>query len=128
MQRALTVLDGPSAPTPGSDRPALFDIEPARADGDWRDTAIALALTEEHFLLARSAADSCNSALAHQTLITGMALLGTVHRRPPILYRAAHAAARSCGDGDLTARYADLLAQEEQRSAEFPYDVGEDND
>ncbi|MFD7409949.1 hypothetical protein ACFV7R_46975 [Streptomyces sp. NPDC059866] len=128
LQHALTTLDGPPSPKPGPPQPALFDIEPPPADDDWRDKAVALDLIEEHFLLARSAADSGSPALAHQSFITGTALLDTVHRIPPVLYRAAHAAARSCSDGDLTVRYAALLAQEEQRIAEFPYDLGDNDD
>ncbi|MGW4822669.1 hypothetical protein ACWEP4_27675 [Streptomyces sp. NPDC004227] len=128
LQRALTTLDGPPSPKPGPRQPALFGIEPPPADDDWRDKVVARDLIEEHFLLSCSAADSGNPALAHLSLITGTALLDTVQRTPPALYRAAHAAARACGDEDLTARYADLLAQEEQRLAEFPYDLGDNND
>ncbi|MGW5482369.1 hypothetical protein [Streptomyces sp. NPDC004008] len=120
LQRALTTLDGPPSPKPGSCQTALFDIEPPPADDDWRDRAAARDLIEEHFLLSCSAADSGDPALAQLSLITGTALLDTVHRVPPALYRAGHAAARACGDEHLTARYADLLAQEEQRLAEFP--------
>jgi hypothetical protein len=128
LQRALTTLDGPPSPKPGPCQPALFDIEPPSADDDWRDKAAAFDLIEEHFQLARSAADSGDAALAHRSLITGTALLDTVQRRPPALYAAAHAAALACGDGSLTAHYADLLSQEEQRIAESPYDSGDDND
>ncbi|WP_051905132.1 hypothetical protein [Streptomyces bicolor] len=88
LQRALTTLNGPTSPKPGPRQPALFDIEPPPAEDDWRDMAGARDLVEEHFLLARSAADSGNPALAHSSLITGTALLDTVHRTPPALYTA----------------------------------------
>jgi hypothetical protein len=98
LQHVLTTLDGPPSQKPDPPQPALFEIEPPPADDAWREKAVALDLMQEHFLLARSAADSGNPALAHRSLITGTALLDTV------------------------------LAQEEQRIAECPYDVSDNND
>ncbi|MER5911377.1 hypothetical protein ABT124_12940 [Streptomyces sp. NPDC001982] len=128
LEHVLTVLDGPRDVEPGPSQPVLFEVEPAAVVDDWRDKGVALALTEEHFLLARSAADSGRPDLAHRALLAGTALLDTLDRASTALYGAAHAAARACGDGELSARYEYLLAEEEQRLAEFPYDLDDDDD
>ncbi|MEW2622439.1 hypothetical protein [Streptomyces sp. NPDC048106] len=127
LRTARTALGVP-APSPEpytAGRQPLFEVEPATADEPprWADRAIGLDLTEEHFRLARTAAESATLPLARRSLTTASDLLAALARPlPPALLRTAHAAAAACADDESATRWAALAARAEQRIAEFPYD------
>ncbi|MEW2131241.1 hypothetical protein [Streptomyces sp. NPDC005435] len=126
LRRALATVDSP----PGQDQPTLFDVEttPEDQSPDWSDTGVGLDVTEEHLRLAHAAADAGLPALAHRSLTTGTTLLNTLHRPPPTLFHVAQGASLACGDTDSAARCAALGSREEQRIAEFPYALDDDDD
>ncbi|WP_151772505.1 hypothetical protein [Streptomyces abyssomicinicus] len=96
------------------------------ADPSWRDTGLGRDVTGEHLLLAKAAAEAGAADLAGGLLATGTDLFDSLGDPPPVLCRAAHSAALSCGDAALAGRFGDLADQEEQRMADFPYDLEDD--
>ncbi|MFJ9927989.1 hypothetical protein ACIRU5_18390 [Streptomyces misionensis] len=122
---ALEALGVATAPAEAVGQPALFEVEPARAQTRPHrpDRGNVLDLTLEHFQLARTAAETGHGALGRQSLATASALLAALARPlPPALLRAAHSAALACADTEPADRCAALVADEERRAAGRPRD------
>ncbi|WP_045305373.1 hypothetical protein [Saccharothrix sp. ST-888] len=100
VQRAVTVLDGPPPP-PAMDQVAL-DLglpEPERLTPTWRALGLGLSVAEEHFRIARAAAQVGLSAAARASLAAGSALLPELPRPTEALRRLAREVAAELDDG-----------------------------